>query len=62
MPSQPPSTDPHDWDARAEDALTRARKMTPGPARSEALKKAGQLQVAADLKRRLSTPKARGSC
>jgi len=55
MPSQlVPSIDPHDWDARAEEALTRARKMKPGPARAEALKKAGQLQVAADLKRRLS--------
>jgi hypothetical protein len=58
MPSQPAaSIDPHDWDARAEDALTRARKMKPGPARAEALKKAGQLQVAADLKRRSSVPK-----
>jgi hypothetical protein len=31
--------------------------MEPGPARAEALKKAGQLQVAADLKRRLRMPK-----
>jgi hypothetical protein len=45
------SIDPHDWHARAEEALEKARRMKPGPARSLALKKAGQLQVAADLKR-----------
>jgi hypothetical protein len=31
--------------------------MKPGPARAEALKKAGQLQVAADVKRALTAPK-----
>jgi hypothetical protein len=39
------SIDPHDWHARAEQALEKARRMKPGPARSLALKKAGQLQV-----------------
>jgi len=53
-----PVLDPHDWQARAEDALSKARRMQPGPARSEALKKAGQLQVAADLKRALSASKS----
>jgi len=47
------SIDPHDWHARAEEALEQARRMKPGPARSLALKKAGELQVAADLKRAL---------
>ena len=46
------SIDPHDWHARAEQALEQARRMKPGPARALALKKAGQLQVAADLERR----------
>jgi hypothetical protein len=45
--------DPHDWEARAAEALLRAQNMKPGPARAEALKKAGQLQVAADVKRAL---------
>jgi hypothetical protein len=47
------SIDPHDWHARAEQALEKARRMKPGPARSQALKKAGQLLVAAELKRAL---------
>jgi len=49
--------DPHDWHARAEQALEKARRMKPGPARSLALKNAGQLQVAADLKRALKAEK-----
>ena len=47
------SIDPHDWHARAEQALEKARRMKPGPARSLALKKAGKLRVTADLKRAL---------
>lgn len=43
------SGDRHDWDARAEEALVEARKLPHGPERSEALKKAGQLRVAADM-------------
>ena len=42
--------DRHDWQARAAEALDKARKMKPGAERTEALKKAGQLQVAADIK------------
>ena len=38
-----------DWQARAAEALEKARKMKPGPERNEALKKAGQLQSAADM-------------
>jgi hypothetical protein len=44
------TTDLHDWDARAEEALEAARKLPCGPQRSEALKQAGQLRVAADVK------------
>ena len=44
------SPDRHDWLARAAEALTKVRKMQPGAERNEALKKAGQLQIAADLK------------
>ena len=51
------SIDPHDWHARAEQALEQARRMSPGPARSLALKNASQLQVAADLKRALRAKK-----
>ena len=49
--------DRHDWQARAEDALEKARAMKPGPERIEAMKKAGQLRVAADLKRALKSAK-----
>jgi hypothetical protein len=41
--------DRHDWLARAAEALEKARKMKPGPERNDALKKAGQLQSAADM-------------
>jgi hypothetical protein len=40
--------DSHEWDARAQEALDEARKMPHGPARTEAMKKAGRLRVAAD--------------
>jgi hypothetical protein len=43
------SPDRHDWFARAAEALAKARKMKPGAERNEALKKAGQLQSAADM-------------
>ena len=43
------SPDRHDWFARAAEALQKARKMKPGAERNEALKKAGQLQSAADM-------------
>jgi hypothetical protein len=38
-----------DWDAKAIEALEAARLMPPGPAKSEALKKAGMLRNAADI-------------
>ena len=43
------SPERHDGLARAAEALEKARKMKPGPGRNEALKKAGQLQSAADM-------------
>jgi hypothetical protein len=43
------SPDRHGWFARAAEALEQARKMKPGPERNDALKKAGQLQSAADM-------------
>jgi hypothetical protein len=45
--------DPHGWHASAERALETARGMKPGSERARALKRAGELQVAADLKRAL---------
>lgn len=47
--------DRHDWDARAQEALDEAGKMPQGPARTEAMKKAGQLRMAAELKELLTT-------
>jgi hypothetical protein len=40
----------HDWDARASEALAEAKKLPPGSKRTEAIRKAGQLRVAADMK------------
>lgn len=40
-----------DLDAKASDALEAARELPHGPARSMAMKEAGQLRVAADKER-----------
>ena len=47
--------DRHDWDARASEALENAKKLPPGTKRIEAIKKAGQLRLAADMKDLLMT-------
>jgi hypothetical protein len=47
--------DRHDWDARASEALENAKKLPPGTKRIEAIKKAGQLRLAADMKDLLTT-------
>jgi len=47
--SKEQSPERHDWFARAAEALEKARKVKPGAERNEALKKAGQLQSAADV-------------
>jgi hypothetical protein len=44
----------HDWDTRASEALAEAKKLPPGLKRSEAIKKAGLLRVAADMKKLLT--------
>ena len=44
------NVDRHDWDARASEALENAKKLPPGSKRIEAIKKAGQLRIAADMK------------
>jgi hypothetical protein len=49
-------THSHDWDTRASEALAEAKTLLPGLERSKAMKKAGQLRVAADMKK-LLTPK-----
>lgn len=41
--------DNHDWAARASQALAQAKKLPPGSMRSEAIRKAEQLRVAADM-------------
>jgi hypothetical protein len=49
------SAENHDWDARAQEALDEARKLPHGAERTEALRKAGQLRLAADMKQMLAT-------
>jgi len=47
--------DIHDWDSRASEALANAKKLPPGSKRTEAIRKAGQLRIAADMKDLLMT-------
>jgi hypothetical protein len=42
--------DAPDWDAKATEALEIARSMPPGQEKTEALKKAGMLRNAADMR------------
>jgi hypothetical protein len=44
------SSDAIDLDAKAIEALEKARAMPPGPEKAEALKKAGMLRNAADIR------------
>jgi hypothetical protein len=44
-----------DWDIRATKAIEQARKMPLGHHRSDALKEAGRLRIAAEINRWLST-------
>jgi hypothetical protein len=48
MKKDGPSKDAIEWDARATEALEKARLMPPGPEKVEALKKAGILRNEAD--------------
>ena len=47
--------DDHDWAARAAEALAKAKKLPPGSMRCEAITKARQLRVAAEMKNWLMT-------
>jgi hypothetical protein len=49
-PLTPNDFDSHDWAARAAQALAQAKKLPPGLKRSDAIRKAGQLRIAADMK------------
>jgi hypothetical protein len=53
--------DIHDWAARASEALAQAKKLPPGSLRSQPIRKAGQLRLAADMKNLLMSkePKRR---
>ena len=42
--------DNHDWAARASHALAQAKKLPSGSKRSEAIRKAEQLHLAAEMK------------
>jgi hypothetical protein len=52
--------DSHDWVARASEA--QAKKLPPGLKRSEAIRKAGQLRVAADMKNWLMAKEPAALC
>ena len=49
-PLMPNDFDHHDWATRASEALAQAKKLPRGLKRSEALRKAEQLRIAADMK------------
>ena len=51
--------DDHDWGARAAEALAKAKKLPPGAMRCEAITKARQLRVAAEMKKWLMTKEPR---
>ena len=53
--------DSHDWAARAAEALAQAKKLPPGSMRSEAIRKAGQLRIAADMKNLLMSKEPSGA-
>ena len=52
--------DSHDWAARAAEALAQANRLPPGLKRSEAIRKAGQLRIAADMKNLLMPKEPNG--
>jgi hypothetical protein len=54
-PRTPDDLDRHDWAAQASEALAQAKKLPPGLKRSKAIRKAGQLRIAADMKNWLMT-------
>ena len=52
--------DIHDWAARASEALAQAKKLPPGSLRSQPIRKAGQLRLAADMKNLLMSKEPNG--
>ena len=54
--------DSHDWAARASEALAQAKKLPPGLKRSEAIRKAEQLRIAADMKSWLMAKEPAAGC
>lgn len=50
----------HDWAARASEALIQAKKLPPGSRRSQAIRKAELLRVAADMKNLLMSKEPNG--
>jgi len=52
---EPGPSNSRDWDVRATKVIEQARKMALGVQRSDALKEAGRLRIAAEMSRRLST-------
>ena len=54
--------DSHDWAARASQALAQAKKLPPGLKRSEAIRKAEQLRIAADMKSWLMAKEPAAGC
>jgi len=57
----PTIPDSHDWAALASEALAQARTLPPGSMRSKAIKKAGQLGFAADMRKWLIPKKPNGA-
>jgi hypothetical protein len=49
------SAQSRNWDVRATKVISEARKMPPGLRRSDALKEAGRLRIAAEMDRWLLT-------
>jgi hypothetical protein len=45
----------HDWDVRATKIIAEARKLSLGQRRTDSLKEAGRLRIAAEMNRWLST-------
>jgi hypothetical protein len=55
VPKELESSQSHDLDVRATKTIEQARKMPLGQQRSDALKEAGRLRIAAEMNRWLST-------
>jgi hypothetical protein len=61
-PLTPDDLHRHDWAARASEALALAKRLPPGLKRSEAIRKAEQLRIAADIKSWLMAKEPAAGC